>query len=107
MDRGAYWANLSMRGRERFPGIPVVSQEEALSTRKERGTPGSSNKSYVPHQCIMYSRSAFSVFIDYIYTEFKEPLRATRMITKKPPAVSWAPPPALDPCSPRSAVVFW
>ena len=30
-----------MRGRERFPGIPVVSQEEALSTGKARGTPGS------------------------------------------------------------------
>ena len=34
--------------------------------------PVSSNKSYVPHHCIMYSRSAFSVFINYIYTEFKE-----------------------------------
>ena len=30
-----------MRGRERIPGVPVASQEEALSTEKARGTPGS------------------------------------------------------------------
>ena len=32
---------LSLRGRERIPGVPVASQEEALSTGKARGTPGS------------------------------------------------------------------
>ena len=32
---------LSLRGRERIPGISVASQEEALSTEKARGTPGS------------------------------------------------------------------
>ena len=31
---------LSLRGRERIPGVPVASQEEALSTGKARGTPG-------------------------------------------------------------------
>ena len=30
---------LSLRGRERIPGVPVASQEEALSTGKARGTP--------------------------------------------------------------------
>ena len=32
---------LSLRVRERIPGIAVASQEEALSTGKARGTPGS------------------------------------------------------------------
>ena len=36
---------LSLRGRERIPGVPVVSQEEALSTGKARGTPGSCHHS--------------------------------------------------------------
>ena len=31
---------LTLRGRERIPGVPVASQEEALSTGKARGTPG-------------------------------------------------------------------
>ena len=31
---------LSLRGRERIPGVPVASEEEALSTGKARGTPG-------------------------------------------------------------------
>ena len=30
-----------MRGRERIPGVSIASQEEALSTGKARGTPGS------------------------------------------------------------------
>ena len=34
-----------MRGRERIPGVPVESQEEALSTGKARGTPGSCHHS--------------------------------------------------------------
>ena len=32
---------LSLRGRERIPGVPVASQVEALFTGKARGTPGS------------------------------------------------------------------
>ena len=32
---------LSLRGRERIPGVPVASQVEALSKGKARGTPGS------------------------------------------------------------------
>ena len=34
-----------MGGRERIPGVPVASQEEALSTGKARGTPGSCHHS--------------------------------------------------------------
>ena len=36
---------LSLRGRERIPDDSVASQEEALSTGKARGTPGSCNHS--------------------------------------------------------------
>ena len=39
---------LSLRGRERIPSVPVASQEEALSTGKARGTPGSCHISRVP-----------------------------------------------------------
>ena len=39
---------LSRRVRERIPGIPVASQEEALSTGKARGTPGSCHIPRVP-----------------------------------------------------------
>ena len=39
---------LSLRARERTPGVPVVSQEEALSTGKARGTPGSCHHSHSP-----------------------------------------------------------
>ena len=39
---------LSLRGRERIPGVPVASQEEALSTGKARGTPGSRHISRIP-----------------------------------------------------------
>ena len=38
----------SLSGRERIPGVPVDSQEEALSTGKARGTPGSSHIPRVP-----------------------------------------------------------
>ena len=31
---------LSLRARKRIPGVPVASQEQALSTAKARGTPG-------------------------------------------------------------------
>ena len=36
---------LSLRGRETIPGVPVASQEEALSTGKARGTPESCHHS--------------------------------------------------------------
>ena len=36
---------LSLRGQEKIPGVPVASQEEALSTGKARGTPGSCHHS--------------------------------------------------------------
>ena len=39
---------LSLRGRERIPGLPVASQLEALSTGKARGTPGSCHIPRVP-----------------------------------------------------------
>ena len=39
---------VSLRGGERIPSVPVASQEEALSTGKARGTPGSCHHSRVP-----------------------------------------------------------
>ena len=39
---------LSLIGRERIPVVPVASQEEARSTRKVRGTPGSFHHSKSP-----------------------------------------------------------
>ena len=39
---------LSLRGRDRIPGVPVTSQEEALSSGKARGTPGSCHHSQSP-----------------------------------------------------------
>ena len=36
---------LSLCGQERSPGVPVATQEEALSTGKARGTPGSCHDS--------------------------------------------------------------
>ena len=39
---------LSLRGRERIPGVPVPSQREALSTGKQRGTAGSFHIPRVP-----------------------------------------------------------
>ena len=45
-----------MRGREIFPGVPVASQEEALSTGKGRGTPGSSHHSQSPQDISVHSR---------------------------------------------------
>ena len=46
---------LSLRGRERIPGVPVQSQEEALSTIKERGTPGSCHLSPGPPDVSVHS----------------------------------------------------
>ena len=47
---------LSLRGRERIPGVPVASQEEALSTGKARGTPGSCHRSLSTPDVSVHSR---------------------------------------------------
>ena len=47
---------LSLRGRERIPGDSVASQEEALSTGKARGTPGSCHHSLSPPYVSVHSR---------------------------------------------------
>ena len=47
---------LSLRGRERIPGILVASQEEALSTGKARGTPVSCHHSQSPPDVSVHSR---------------------------------------------------
>ena len=47
---------LSLRGRERIPGVPVASQEEAHSTGKARGTPGSCHHSLSPLDVSVHSR---------------------------------------------------
>ena len=47
---------LSLRGRERIPGVLVASQEEALSTGKARGTPGSCYHSQSPPNVCVHSR---------------------------------------------------
>ena len=39
---------LSLRVRERIPGVPVASQEEVVSTGKARGTPGRATIPRVP-----------------------------------------------------------
>ena len=44
-----------MRGRERIPGVPVASQEEALSTGKTRETPGSCHHSQSPPDVSVHS----------------------------------------------------
>ena len=50
---------LSLRGGERIPGVPVASQEEALSTGKARGTPGSCQHSQSPPDVSIHSRETF------------------------------------------------
>ena len=47
---------LSLRGGERIPGVPVASQEEALSTEKARGTPRSFHHSKSPPDVSVHSR---------------------------------------------------
>ena len=49
---------LSLRGRERIPGVPNASQEEALSTGKARGTPGSCHHSQSPPEVSVHSRES-------------------------------------------------
>ena len=45
-----------MLARERIPGVPFASQEEALSTGKARGTPGSCHHSQSPLDVSVHSR---------------------------------------------------
>ena len=47
---------LSLRARERIPGIPVASQGESLFTGKARGTPGSCHHSQSPPDASVHSR---------------------------------------------------
>ena len=47
---------LSLLGRERIPGVPTESQEEALSTGKARGIPGSCHNSKSPPDVSVHSR---------------------------------------------------
>ena len=47
---------ISLRGWERIPGVPVASQEEALSTGKARGTPRSCHHSQSPPDVSVHSR---------------------------------------------------
>ena len=47
---------LSLRGRERIPGVPVASQGEGLSTGRARGTPGSCHHSQSPPDISVHSR---------------------------------------------------
>ena len=47
---------LSLRGRDRIPGVPVTSQEEARSTGMARGTPGSCHHSQSPLDVSVHSR---------------------------------------------------
>ena len=47
---------LSLRARERIPGVPVATQGEALSTGKARGTPGSCQHSQSPPDVSVHSR---------------------------------------------------
>ena len=47
---------LSLRGRDRIPGVPITSQEEAGSTGKARGTPRSSHHSQNPLDVSVHSR---------------------------------------------------
>ena len=47
---------LSLRGQDRIPGIPVSSKEEAPSTGKARGIPGSCHHSLSPPDVSFHSR---------------------------------------------------
>ena len=48
--------NLSLRGREKIPGVPDASQVEALSIGKTRGNPGSCHHSQSPPDVSVHSR---------------------------------------------------
>ena len=47
---------ISLRVRERIPGVPVTSEVEALSTGKARGTPVSCHHSQIPPDVSVHSR---------------------------------------------------
>ena len=47
---------LSLRGRERIPGLAISAQEGALSTEKARGTPGSCHHSQSPQDVSVHYR---------------------------------------------------
>ena len=47
---------LSLLGLERIPGVPVISEEEALSIGKARGTPGSCHDYQSPPDVSVHSR---------------------------------------------------
>ena len=49
---------LSLCSRERIPGVPVAYQEEALSTGKARGTPGSCHHCQSPPDVSVHSRES-------------------------------------------------
>ena len=63
---------LSLRARERFPGVSVAYQEEELTTGKARGTPGSCHHSQSPpdisvhyrETCFPCTASTFKTRID-------------------------------------------
>ena len=46
---------LSLRGRERIPGVPIATQDEALSTGKARRTKGSCHHSQSPPNVSVHS----------------------------------------------------
>ena len=48
-----------MRVRERIPGVPVACQQEALSTGKARGTPGSCHIRRVPQMSVQTRETCF------------------------------------------------
>ena len=52
---------LSLRGRERISGIPVASQEKALSTGMSRGTPGSCHTPESPRCLSPFQENLFSL----------------------------------------------
>ena len=85
---------LSLRGRERIPGVPVESQEEALSTGKARGTPGSCHHSQNPpdisvhyrETCFPSTASTFKPRIDSHNGGTWDPLWESLM--GKPPGIA-------------------
>ena len=52
---------LSLRCRKRIPGVPVASQEEALSAGKARGSPGSCHHSQSPPDVCPFQGNLFSL----------------------------------------------
>ena len=59
---------LSLHRRERIPGLPVASQEEALSTGKARGTPGPCQHSKSPPDVSVHSRRTCFPFTASTFT---------------------------------------